>query len=219
MRINVVTDLFKDQSIKAIGLIADPDQGKSNTIYHIIKAIQENYDARMYAYGLRIRVEGVQDIHSVEELEKIHDSIVLIDEFPTMFDLNSRRQVRAFEESMRKIFHSNNIVLICGLPHNFNKFLSGLLQAIIFKQCTLVDFVQRSPAERIIQSYSGGFQVQKGNRILAMPKEVALIWDGSHFNEVDVPYMEYGDTKRLNRPVLKPKTLDVESRISVYAEN
>lgn len=39
MKIKQVTDLFKDPSIKAIGLIADPNSGKSNTIYHIIQAI------------------------------------------------------------------------------------------------------------------------------------------------------------------------------------
>lgn len=37
-----------------------------------------------------------------------------------------------------------------------------------------------------------------------MPKDIALIWDGEHFSEVTVPYMEWGDTKRFNEPILKP---------------
>src|SRR5688572_2689753 len=178
MKIDTIEDIFKDPSIRAIGIIADPNTGKSNTIYHCIKALQSKYEAKMFAYGLRVIFQGVQAINSVEELEKIGNAVVFIDEFPTMFRLSNRRQVENFEESMRKIYHSNNIVVICGLPHNFNKFLSGLLNAVIFKQCTLVDFIQRSPAERIINAYSstGGSQVQKGHRMLTMPKNVALVF-------------------------------------------
>ncbi len=197
-----ITDLFKDPSIRAVGVIADPNQGKSNAIYHCINALK--YRAQIYQYGLKVWMPDVQAINSIEELEKITNSVVFIDEFPTMFRLSNRRQVEHFEESMRKIYHSNNIMVICGLPHNFNKFLSGLLNAIIFKQCTLVDFIQRSPAERIINSYSsaGGSQVQKGSRVVTMPQGVALVWDGKHYYEVDVPYIEGCDTKLKNAPII-----------------
>ena len=207
MKITCVEDLFTDPSIRAIGLIADPNQGKSNTIYHIIKALQSKYNAKMYAYGLRVMFEGIQRINSIEELECITNSVIFLDEFPSLFSLSNRRQREKFEESMRKIYHSNNIVIICGLPHNFDKFLSGLLNAIIFKQSTLVDFIQRSPAERIIASFSPaiGSQIQKGSRMLTMPKDTALIWDGAHYWDVDVPYVKEGDSKRKNAPILTPK--------------
>jgi hypothetical protein len=206
-KITCVEDIFKDPSVRAIGLIADPNTGKSNTIYHCIKALQANYTAKMYAYGLRVMFDGVQRINSIEELEKITNSVIFLDEFPSLFSLNNRRQVEKFEESMRKIYHSNNIVVICGLPHSFNKFLSGLLNAIIFKQSTLVDFIQRSPAERIIASFSPaiGSAIQKGSRMLTMPKDVALVFDGEHYWDVDVPYVEEGDAKRFNAPILTPK--------------
>lgn len=205
--INTVEDIFKDPSIRAIGLIADPNQGKSNVIYHCIRALQQNYDAKMYAYGLRVMFDGVKEINSIEQLEKITNSVVFLDEFPSLFSLNNARQRDKFEESMRKVYHSNNIIIICGLPHNFNKFLSGLLNAVIFKQSTLVDFIQRSPAERIIASFSPrmGGAVQKGSRMLTMPKDVALIWDGNDYYDVDVPYVEEGDSKRFNAPILTPR--------------
>lgn len=206
-KITSVEDLFADPSIRAIGIIADPNTGKSNTIYHAIKALQAKYDAKMYAYGLRVMFDGIQRINSIEELECITNSVIFIDEFPSLFSLNNRRQKEKFEESMRKIYHSNNIVIICGLPHNFDKFLSGLLNAIIFKQSTLVDFIQRSPAERIIASFSPavGSMIQKGSRMLTMPKDVALVYDGTHYWDVDVPYVEDGDAKRFNAPILQPK--------------
>ena len=201
-KINDITDLFRDPSIRAVGIVADPNQGKSNAIYHCIKALRGR--AQIYQYGLKVQFDGIQAIHSIEELEKITNSVVFIDEFPTMFRLSNRRQVEHFEESMRKIYHSNNIMVICGLPHNFNKFLSGLLNAIIFKQCTLVDFIQRSPAERIINSYSstGGSEVQKGSRVVTMPKDIALVFDGYHYHEVGVPYIKDCDTKLNNAPII-----------------
>jgi hypothetical protein len=209
MKITSVEDIFSDPSIRAIGLIADPNQGKSNVIYYCIKAIQKHYNAKMYAYGLRVMFEGVQRINSIEELESISNSVIFLDEFPSLFSLNNRRQKEKFEESARKIYHSNNILIICGLPHNFDKFLSGLLNAIIFKQATLVDFIQRSPAERIIASFSPaiGSQIQKGSRMLTMPKDVALVYDGQHYWDVDVPYIEEGDAKRFNQPILQPKVV------------
>jgi hypothetical protein len=205
--ITTIEELFTDESIRAVGLIADPNQGKSNTIYHVIKALQKKYTAKMYAYGLRVMFDGVQRINSIEELECITNSVIFLDEFPSLFSLNNRRQKEKFEESMRKIYHSNNIVLICGLPHNFDKFLSGLLNSIIFKQCTLVDFIQRSPSERIIASFSPamGSRIQKGSRMLTMPKDVALVFDGQHYWDVDVPYVKEGDTKLDNEPILTPK--------------
>jgi hypothetical protein len=207
MKLTSVEDIFTDPSIRAIGLIADPNQGKSNVIYYIIKALQAKYNTKMYAYGLRVMFEGIQRINSIEELESISNSVVFLDEFPSLFSLSNRRQKEKFEESMRKIYHSNNIVIICGLPHNFDKFLSGLLNCIIFKQSTLVDFIQRSPAERIIASFSpaiGSF-IQKGSRMLTMPKDMALVFDGQHYHDVDVPYIQEGDAKRFNLPILQPK--------------
>jgi ATPase family protein associated with various cellular activities (AAA) len=207
MKITSVEDLFTDPSIRAIGLIGDPNVGKSNVIYHIIKALQAKYETKMYAYGLRVMFEGIQRINSIEELERLTNSVIFLDEFPSLFSLNNRRQVEKFEESMRKIYHSNNIVVVAGLPHNFNKFLSGLLNAVIYKQSTLIDFIQRSPAERIIASFSPaiGSSIQKGSRMLTMPKDVALIYDGEHYWDVDVPYVQDGDAKRFNLPILTPK--------------
>lgn len=214
MIIKSVEDLFSDPSIRAIGIIADPNTGKSNTIYHCIKALQARYNAQMYAYGLRVMFDGVQRINSIEELEKITNAVIFLDEFPSLFSLSNHRQLEKFEESIRKVYHSNNIVVICGLPHNFNKFLSSVLNAIIFKQCTLTDFIQRSPAERVIMSFSPaiGSAIQKGSRMLTMPKDVALIFDGDHYWDVDVPYIEEGDSKRFNLPILQLKPAKVRAR-------
>ena len=212
-KIERIEDIFTDSSLRAIGIIADVNQGKSNVIYHCIKALQENYEVSIFSYGLHMDVEGMYKINSINELENIHDSIVFIDEFPSLFRLSNKRQVEKFEESMRKVFQhtSNNIVVICGLAHNFNKFLSGLLQVIILKQSTLEDFIQRSPIQQAVASFSpsGMKYVGKGSTLLTMPKNVALIYNviaTPAWTEVIIPHEKEYDSKALFcQPILKPK--------------
>jgi hypothetical protein len=205
-RVKALDDIFKDESIRVIGIVANPNEGKSNTIYHLIDVLKTKYNAKVYAYGLKTVVDGVQDIHRIDELEAITNSVVFIDEFYSFFRMSSRKSAEKAEDSLRTIYHANNIIILAGLPHNFNKFVSGLLQTVIFKQSTLEDFIQRSSLQQFMASYSHGFQVRKGSAILAMPKNVALVWmGGKHSYEVDVPYCEYGDSKRFNVPVITPK--------------
>lgn len=207
-----LADIFSPD-VRAIGIIADVDQGKSNVIYHCIKALQARYDVSIYSYGLHMDVKGMLKINSINELESIRNSVIFLDEFASLFSLNNARQKEKFEKSMRMIFQhtANNIVVICGLPHNFTKFLAGLLQIIIFKQCTLEDFIQRSSPQQAVASFSpaGLHHVSKGSEMLTMPKNIALIYDRiavKKWTEVKVPYESETDSKALyNQVILKPK--------------
>ena len=203
MKIKQVTDLFQDKSIRVVGIIANPNAGKSNLIYHTIQTLQDHYDANVYTYGLRAYVPGTTVIYSVEELEKISNSIVFIDEFYSLFELTNRKKTEQVEKSLRLIYHKNNIMVLCGLPHNFNKFISGMLNAIIFKECTLVDFINRSYAQRVAFSYKN--DAIMGQSTMSIAKDEAVVFDGNHYTLIDVPYIQAGDTKRGNPDILVQK--------------
>lgn len=201
---NYVEEIFDDPSIRAIGVIADVNQGKSNVIYHCITQLTNKYEDSIWSYGLHLDIPGMLKINSINEMEQVRDSLIFIDEFPTLFRLSNRRQVEKFEETMRKVFHhtSNNTVVIAGLPHNFNKFLSALLQVVVFKACTLDDFIQRSPVQQAVASFSpsGMKRVDKGSTMLDMPRDVALIYNRTRtprWSEVTVPYHPEFDSKAL----------------------
>lgn len=210
-KIFTLADIFDDPTIRSIGVIGDVNQAKTNTLNAIVTAIKAKYSCSIWASGLRIALDGVEQLNSISELETIYNSVVIVDEFPDFFDVNNARQQRAFEKSMRKIYHSNNILIICGLPRNFNLRLGAMLQAIIFKQCTLTDFVQRSPTDAAIKSYSStyGSPIQKGSDMLTMPKDMALYHEigSKHFWEIDVPYIEDGDAKKFNPSILQPRKI------------
>ena len=201
--IRQIEDIFRDSSIRIIGIVGNPNEAKSNTIYHMIDILKTRTDAKIYAYGLRNKLENVQDLHRISELETLRDSVIFIDEFYDLFRMSNRKAAEKAEDSLRTIYHQNNIMILCGLPHNFNKFVSGLLQAVIFKQSSLEDFIQRSSLQQFVTSYSGGFEVKKASAILSMPKHIALVWmGGKHSYEVEIPYNEAGDSKRFNKPVI-----------------
>jgi hypothetical protein len=123
---------------KIIGVCADINQGKSNLLYHIITELKKDYRFKLYSYGLRNNL-GEQKIYSVEELEGIRESIIILDEFFNLFDLEDRRKRRTIENTLRLIHHNNNIVVLCGVPENFKKFIAAKIDMVFFKKSSLAE--------------------------------------------------------------------------------
>jgi len=117
---NKLKTLFKDCRI--IGMVGDVNTGKSMALYHILTELKKTYQFKLFSYGLRCNL-GEQKIYSVEELEAIRNSIVVCDEFFTLFDLENRKKRKLIENTLRLISHNNNILILTGLPENFKKFI------------------------------------------------------------------------------------------------
>lgn len=192
-------NLFKTP--KLIGVIADANNGKSNMLYWVIKTMQKQYSFKMYSYGLRVNL-GEQKIYSVEELEVIHNAVIIIDEFANMFDIDDRKEKKQIEKTLRLIFHNNNVVLLCGLPENMKKFIASKFDAMIFKKCSLSDFINGSRVKKVALNYEGQ---EQGAAVLNIPLDTALVYDGTHYTHVKIPYLADYDTKRDNLSILKEK--------------
>ena len=192
-------NLFKTP--KLIGSIGDADEGKSNMLYWIINTLQVSYNFSMYSYGLRVSLGG-QKIYSVEELEIIHNSIIIIDEFANMFDIDDRKEKKQIERTLRLIFHNNNVVLLCGLPENYKKFIASKLDAMIFKKCALSDFINGSRVKKVAFNYEGQ---EQGAAVLNIPLDQAIMYDGTHYTHVGIPLLSEYDTKANNPTILKEK--------------
>lgn len=188
---------------KLIGLVGDADSGKSNLLYFLMDALMSKYEFQLYSYGLRVNITGEQKIYSVEQLEILSDSVIIIDEFASFFDLDNRKEKKQIEQTLRLIFHNNNVVLFSGLSENYKKFIASKLDAVIFKRCALGDMINGSRVKTLATSYSG---YEKGAAILNIPKDMALLYDGEFYHKVKVPYMVGGDTKAKNGLILQGKT-------------
>ena len=191
-------DLFNKPSL--IGLIADINTGKSNLLYHIIETLREDSDFNLFTYGLKFP-QGHQ-VFSLEEMEQIKDSIILIDETFNLFDLDNRSKKRQIENTLRLIHHNNNVIILSMLPENGKKFLSAKINTFIFKKCAISDCINGSRIKKIIGSYCGP---EKGHAVLDIPIDQALTFDGKSFNMLDVKYYKEFDSKKGNKPILIDK--------------
>lgn len=193
---------------KLIGVCADVDQGKSNLIYAIINELKTKWmfnENNLYSYALPVWV-GEQKIKSVEELELIQNSVIILDEFFMFLDLDDRKKVKQLAAMMQRVKHANNVVIMCGLPFNFNKFISSQLEIKIYKQTTLKNLINGSPMKDVITSYTGS---EKGSSILRLDKNQALVYGIKnektgipHYQIANVPHMKEYDVKRLLQPIL-----------------
>lgn len=206
---DVIPELFG--SPKLIGACADVGQGKSNLIYSLIHSLQTKYEfdnKNLFTYSLPIYV-GQQMIFSVEELELIENSVIFLDEFYLFLNMDDRKRVKQLAEMMQRIQHANNVLVLCGLPHNFNKFISSQLSIKIYKQTTIKNLINGSPMKDMITAYNGA---EKGSTILRLPQNQALIHGlmgngtgNAHYTLVNVPYMEAYDVKKALPPILNVK--------------
>ena len=194
----MIEKLFNEP--KLLGIVADINSGKSNTIYHIIEMLRKNAEFSLYTYGLKFPT-GTQ-IFSLEELEIITDSIIIIDEAMTLFKLSNAKNKETIENTLRLLNHNNNIILLSILPENGKKFIVSKFNAVIFKKTTIADCINGSVLKRIVTQYCGP---EKGSTILNLPIDKALIFDGKGYSMLDVDYYPKFDSKSANKPILRRK--------------
>jgi len=195
-----ITKLFKEP--KVIGIIGNANTGKSNLIYSILNELSKSYSFNVYTYGLRCRYQNTIDFHSIAELEQIKNSLVIIDEMSTLFDLDNRKEKRNIENTLRLIFHNNNILILVGCGENFKKFISAKLDVMIFKKVTFADMINGSSAKYVMMGYNGD---EKGSKVLNLNEEEAILYDGLHYQKIEIPYMKGFDTKAKNVPIFVSK--------------
>ncbi len=189
---------------KIIGLVGDVNTGKSNALYYIIELLKEDYEFTLYSYGLRYNL-GENKIFSLEELEKIKDSVIIIDEFSNILDIEDRKKRKLIERTIRLIHHNNNVLILVGLPSNFVKFIASKLSIFIYSKSNLSDFVNGSKIKEICLNYMGS---ELGSSILNLPKNELLVFNGETYYKINIPYLEEFDSKSKNVRILVPKNVE-----------
>ena len=188
-----IKDVFDKPKI--ICVVGDVNEAKSNLLYYLLEELKKVGTFNLYTYGLRVEIKGARQIFSVDELERIKDSIVILDEVMSLWDLDNRMAKKQIEKTLRLINHHNNILVICALPENLKKFICGKINEYFFKQCTLADFILGSKASRTCRNYRG---VELGSSVLTLAKGEALFFDGKHYEIIIIPYLRKYDSKKKN---------------------
>ena len=186
---------------KIIGVVANVNEGKSMLLYHLLEEASKEHSFKLFYYGLRIDINA-QRIYSVAEMEAVRDSIIVVDELSSLFDLDNRKAKRLIENTLRLINHNNNILILAGVPENFKKFISAKVNEIIFKKCTISDFINGSSIKNTLLNCKCD---ELGSEMLELNINQGLHYDGNHYNLVDVPYYQDYDTKKDNMQILQNK--------------
>lgn len=189
---------------KVISIIADVHQGKSNLIYHLAEELQKEYSFNLYTFGLKNQVPNAKEINSLDELEEIRDSLIFLDEFYSLFDLEDRKKKKQIEITLRLINHNNNILVLVGLPENFKKFISAKIDVCFYKKVKLDDFINGSRVKKNLQDYQGTY---KGSKTLNLAQNQVLVFD-KDYNLFDVPYLEKYDSKKDNIDIFVRKNVE-----------
>ena len=181
-------------------IVGDVNEAKSNTLYYILDELKKVGTFNLYVYGLKSEIAGSIKINSVDELEKIKHSVIILDEVMSLWDLDNRMAKRQIENTLRLIYHNNNILLLSAVPSNIKKFISNKITLIIYKKVTFGDFINGSSIKRTILNYKG---VERGSSLLNLDKDEAIIFDGEHYNKINIPYLEEYDSKKNNPQIVK----------------
>jgi len=195
---------------KVIGLIGNINEGKSNTLYYIIDELRKTKTFKLYTYGLRNEIPDTTKIFSIHELEQIKNSLIVIDELMTLWDLDNRLLKKAIENSIRLIHHNNNILILSAVPENIKKFISGKISVLIYKKVTFEDFINGSSVKRNVLNYMG---FENGSTVLNLNIDEALIYDGLHYHKVNIPYLKQYDTKLNNEEIFKNVNKNVSKNV------
>jgi hypothetical protein len=174
--------------------------------YFLIEYLRENYDFSLYTHGLKCDVGGIA-VKSAKECEEVTRSILNLDEFFNLIDLEDRKKRKDIEKTIRLIHHNNNVLILAGTPDNFKKFISSKLDVMIFGSCSVSDFINGSKIKKVCTDYCGD---ELGSEMLNIPIGKMLIYDGHHYNMIEFPYLEKYDTKKANLPILNKKEVKNE---------
>ena len=195
-----INEVFKKPSV--ICICGGVHTGKSMLAGHIINTLQLTKQFNLYIYGFRVNVEGAQKVYSISELEQIKNSLIVIDEFANLVNIDDKKNKGKIERIIRLINHNNNILVLICIGENMKKFLAGKVDQWFFKKVLIDDLINGSRAKKIVTNYSG---VERGSEVLDLAVDKALFFDGLHYDFLSVPYLEKFDVKKDNVPLLVDK--------------
>jgi len=194
----ITPKLFNEPKI--ISVVGNSNSGKSNLVYSFIKELKSNYKCKIYSYGLRFNLKE-NKINSINELEKIKNSIIFLDEFSSILDVEDRRKKKLIEKTFRLIFHHNNILVLVGNPENYKKFISSKSNVIIYFNSDLDEFINGSRIKNICLNYKG---YELGYSVLELNKNECIVYD-REYKKVKVSYLKEYDSKSKNCSIICSK--------------
>lgn len=156
---NIYKTILKSGSV--IALVGGTSSGKTNALYQFITSIKDskvNKCTYFYHEEYNNAFEDMQHVSCMEDLERITNSIIFIDEFAELFKIEDRRFLPLIKTMFAQIKHNNNKLVICGLPDYFRKFIAAEVDEWVLFDISFNKIVNGSALKLFVQQLAVSFK-------------------------------------------------------------
>jgi len=144
--------------VRTVGILGDRNQGKTNYMFWLADRYKGERKIIFYGYPNKkiLKHLGYGSIHTLNELELLTDSIVLMDELQKHIKFYQKRTSDDFLELLSVIAHNNNTLVFSTPMSQFitkalDVFIDGFIYVKISDMATLKN---GSKGKRLLQEFS-----------------------------------------------------------------
>lgn len=140
--------------IRTLGILGDRDNGKTSVVFDLLRSYKGKREIILYSYpDLSF---GYRQIHTLQELELLTNSIVFMDELQKHIKFYQKRTSDEFLELLSTIAHNGNTLIFTTPMSQFiTKALDCFIDGFIYVRISDFDQLKNgSKAKRLLQSFS-----------------------------------------------------------------
>jgi len=150
--------------VQTVGVLGDRNTAKTNLMFYLAKTYKGKKQVVFYAYPKQI---PYKQIHSLNELEMLTDSVIFMDEMQKHIKFYDRATSNDFLEILSTIAHNNNtLVFATPMSQYITKALDCFMTGFIYTRINDLDQLKNgSKAKRLLKEFS---TERRGTRTLRL---------------------------------------------------
>lgn len=175
--------LLESKGKGVIGIAGSKHGGKTTVLLDLVdtarKILKRQCYVKFYHGDYQEIFSDLPIVENVQQLEKIKDAIIFVDEFNELFDLTDRKKVTLIKRNIAQIEHNNCLLVLCGLPEYFNQLISGYVgDDWLIKAVNYDEIVNGSALKKYVMSLNGDYV---GGTRLNIPVD-KVYWKGRFYH-------------------------------------
>ena len=137
--------------INTLCILGNRDEGKTNLAFYYLNKYKGNKQKVLYGYPKKI--EGFKVVSTFDDLLKVNNSVIFIDEISIYFKFYDKHTSQRFLDFLVLMAHKKNtLIFTAQLTQMITKPIEALIDAWSFKRIDLTTLKYGSKPKRIIQS-------------------------------------------------------------------
>jgi hypothetical protein len=137
--------------VNVIAILGNIDEGKSNLSFWYMNSYKGKRQKCLYGYPQKI--QGYKSIYTFQDLMKVNNSVIFIDEFSKYFRLYDKNTSQQLIDFLVLMAHKKNtLILTTQLSQMLTRQVESFIDCWAFKRIDLNSLKWGSKARRIIHS-------------------------------------------------------------------